>query len=67
MLMSSPLTFLIVFWLLYNFVSRLEDYKYRGAVKKYQSQSQHKKLAYEKHVQEENFIKAENVLRAWVL
>jgi len=44
-----------------------EDYKYRGAVKKYQSQSQHKKLAYEKHVQEENFIKAKNVLRVWLI
>ena len=30
------------------------DYKYRGAVKKYQSQSQ---LAYEDHVQEENLLK----------
>ena len=66
MLMSSPLTFLIVFWLLYNFVFRLEDYKYRGAVKKYQSQSQHKKLAYEEHVQEGNLKKAKNVLKAWL-
>jgi len=30
------------------------DYKYRGAVKKYQSQSQ---LAYEDHVREENLLK----------
>jgi len=35
-------------------VPAIPDYKYRGAVKKYQSQSQ---LAYEDHVQEENLLK----------
>lgn len=43
-----------------------EDYKYRGAVKKYQSQSQHKKLAYQDHVQEENLRKAKSVLKTWL-
>jgi len=42
-----------------------EDYKYRGAVKKYQSQSQHQKLAYEDHVQEKNLIMARSVLKLW--
>jgi len=42
-----------------------EDYKYRGAVKKYQSQSQHKKLAFEDHVQEKNLRKAKRVLKTW--
>jgi len=42
-----------------------EGYKYKGAIHKYQSNSQHKKLAYETHVQEEILIKAREVLKLW--
>jgi len=42
-----------------------DDCKYKGAIHKYQSNSQHKKLAYEAHVQEEILIKAREVLKLW--
>merc|ERR1712083_1249571 len=43
-----------------------EDYKFRGAIGKYQSYSRHKRLALASHVQEGVLRKAKKTILAWI-